>query len=361
MIKNHHLKLSVLTLALTVSSAAIADINLGTDINHITVNVNSDDGNIGDFIVLNGTNSQIENFRSNRHFTSITTSNGNKFTLDNNGAHLSNITLSGVADGVNNSDAVNVSQLNSVKGDLTALTNNVTAIGTRLDTAEDDLTNLRTDLTSETAARTAADATLQNNIDAETAARTAADTTLQNNINAEAATRAAADVVLQNNINTEAATRAAADTTLQNNINAEAATRAAADVVLQNNINTEAATRAAADVVLQNNINIETAERIAGDRATLASANAYTDQSFAKIEKRYQAAVAASIAIASLPQPTEAGKSMISFGTGAWESEQGYAMGVSGVTANNKWVYKAAASADNRGKFGGGLSVGLQW
>jgi autotransporter adhesin len=307
MIKNHHLKLSVLTLALTVSSAAIADINLGTDINHITVNVNSDDGNIGDFIVLNGTNSQIENFRSNRHFTSITTSNGNKFTLDNNGAHLSNITLSGVADGVNNSDAVNVSQLNSVKGDLTALTNNVTAIGTRLDTAEDDLTNLRTDLTSETAARTAADATLQNNIDAETAARTAADTTLQNNINAEAATRAAADVVLQNNIN------------------------------------------------------IETAERIAGDRATLASANAYTDQSFAKIEKRYQAAVAASIAIASLPQPTEAGKSMISFGTGAWESEQGYAMGVSGVTANNKWVYKAAASADNRGKFGGGLSVGLQW
>jgi autotransporter adhesin len=325
MIKNHHLKLSVLTLALTVSSAAIADINLGTDINHITVNVNSDDGNIGDFIVLNGTNSQIENFRSNRHFTSITTSNGNKFTLDNNGAHLSNITLSGVADGVNNSDAVNVSQLNSVKGDLTALTNNVTAIGTRLDTAEDDLTNLRTDLTSETAARTAADATLQNNIDAETAARTAA------------------------------------DTTLQNNINAEAATRAAADVVLQNNINTEAATRAAADVVLQNNINIETAERIAGDRATLASANAYTDQSFAKIEKRYQAAVAASIAIASLPQPTEAGKSMISFGTGAWESEQGYAMGVSGVTANNKWVYKAAASADNRGKFGGGLSVGLQW
>ena len=325
MIKNNHLKLSVLTLALTVSSAAIADINLGTDINDITVNVNSDDGNIGDFIVLNGTNSQIENFRSNRHFTSITTSNGNKFTLDNNGAHLSNITLSGVADGVNNSDAVNVSQLNSVKGDLTALTNNVTAIGTRLDTAEDDLTNLRTDLTSETAARTAADATLQNNIDAETAARTAA------------------------------------DTTLQNNINAEAATRAAADVVLQNNINTEAATRAAADVVLQNNINIETAERIAGDRATLASANAYTDQSFAKIEKRYQAAVAASIAIASLPQPTEAGKSMISFGTGAWESEQGYAMGVSGVTANNKWVYKAAASADNRGKFGGGLSVGLQW
>lgn len=289
MIKNNHLKLSVLTLALTVSSAAIADINLGTDPNHITVNVNSDDGNTGDFIVLNGTTSQIENFRSNRHFTSITTSNGNNFTLDNNGAHLSNITLSGVADGVNNSDAVNVSQLNSVKGDLTALTNNVTAIGTRLDTAEDDLTNLRTDLTSETAARTAADTTLQNNINAETAAR------------------------------------------------------------------------AAADVVLQNNINIETAERIAGDRATLASANAYTDQSFAKIEKRYQAAVAASIAIASLPQPTEAGKSMISFGTGAWESEQGYAMGVSGITSNNKWVYKAAASADNRGKFGGGLSVGLQW
>ncbi|AUX86625.1 hypothetical protein C3F34_11635 [Acinetobacter sp. ACNIH2] len=134
-----------------------------------------------------------------------------------------------------------------------------------------------------------------------------------------------------------------------------------ADLILQTNIDTEVATRAAADVVLQSNIDQERLDRIEGDRQALSAANSYTDKSFNKLEKGYQAAVAASIAIASLPQPTEAGKSMVSFGTGAWESEQGYAVGVSGVTQNNKWVYKAAGTSDSRGKFGGGLSFGLQW
>lgn len=54
---------------------------------------------------------------------------------------------------------------------------------------------------------------------AETAARIAADNTLQSNINAEAATRAAADNTLQNNINAEASTRATTDASLQSQIN----------------------------------------------------------------------------------------------------------------------------------------------
>jgi hypothetical protein len=53
---------------------------------------------------------------------------------------------------------------------------------------------------------------------AETAARQAADTTLQNNINAEASARAAADTTLQNNINNEAAARAAAGTALDTRV-----------------------------------------------------------------------------------------------------------------------------------------------
>ena len=108
-------------------------------------------------------------------------------------------------------------------------------------------------------------------------------------------------------------------------------------------------------------INKEIQDRIDGDKATLAAANNYTNQSIAKLEKNYQAAIASSIAIASLPQPTEAGMSMVSLATGSWSGQQGYALGVSGVSLNNKWVYKAAATADSRGKFGGGLSVGYQW
>ncbi|WP_171407581.1 YadA C-terminal domain-containing protein [Acinetobacter tianfuensis] len=79
------------------------------------------------------------------------------------------------------------------------------------------------------------------------------------------------------------------------------------------------------------------------------------------LEDGLHAAVASSIAIASLPQPTEAGLSMLSAGVGTWESEQGFAVGFSGVSDNNKYVYKLAATANTEGDFGAGLSIGWQW
>jgi autotransporter adhesin len=80
-----------------------------------------------------------------------------------------------------------------------------------------------------------------------------------------------------------------------------------------------------------------------------------------ELKKETYASAAASIAIASLPQPTQAGYSMLSVGTGAWESEQGLAIGISGVTSNNKFVYKAAGTTNSQGNFGGGIAVGWQW
>lgn len=62
------------------------------------------------------------------------------------------------------------------------------------------------------------------------------------------------------------------------------------------------------DIQLQNNIHNEADARIDADQKTLNSANAYTDQKINTLETHYQAAVAASIAIASLPQPSQAGK-----------------------------------------------------
>lgn len=79
------------------------------------------------------------------------------------------------------------------------------------------------------------------------------------------------------------------------------------------------------------------------------------------LEDRTYAAVASGIAIASLPQPTEAGYNMISIGAGNWEGKQGFAAGFSGVTENNKYVYKAAATTNSEGDFGAGIAVGYQW
>ena len=234
-------KLSIIAIAISAPFAH-ADISLGSDANHVSVNVNTDDGNIGDFTVYNGTNSQIQTFRSGKLSTQITTGNGNQLTVSDSGVSLSNssngpITLSGVANGVNATDAVNVSQLNN----------------------------------------------------------------------------------------------------------------------LSSTISTQANAYTNQEVTTERNA------RIAGDVATLSSANNYTDQRFNNLETKYQAAVASSIAIASLPQPTNAGYSMVSFSVGQWEKEQGYAVGVSGVTENNKWVYKAAGTGNSRGNFGGGISFGFQW
>ena len=79
------------------------------------------------------------------------------------------------------------------------------------------------------------------------------------------------------------------------------------------------------------------------------------------LEDGLYAAVASSIAIASLPQPTDAGYNMFSVGMGTWESEQGFAIGFSGVSENNKYVYKLAATTNTEGDFGAGASIGWQW
>ena len=101
---------------------------------------------------------------------------------------------------------------------------------------------------------------------------------------------------------------------------------------------------------------------------TLNQANAYTDsrvnalnRDMRKLEDRTYAAVASSIVIASLPQPTDAGYNMFSAGVGTWEGEQGYAFGLSGVTESNKYVYKVAVTTNSEGDFGAGAAIGWQW
>ncbi|WP_279669759.1 YadA-like family protein [Acinetobacter johnsonii] len=101
---------------------------------------------------------------------------------------------------------------------------------------------------------------------------------------------------------------------------------------------------------------------------TLNQANAYTDsrvnalnRDMRKLEDRTYAAVASSIAIASLPQPTDAGYNIFSAGVGTWEGEQGYAFGLSGVTESNKYVYKVAVTTNSEGDFGAGTAIGWQW
>ena len=302
------LKFSLSTLAIAISINSYADVLIGTDQNNVSVNVNTDDGRIGTFSVYNGTNTMIETFSSGKESTFIRTYSGNQLTLNNDGVSLANsnngvLTLSGVAAGTRATDAVNYSQLSNTVTQTNAIT--LASANTYTDTG----------LNTERNARVLADATLNTRMDAVDTAR----------------------------------------------IDGDVATLASANTYTDTGLNTERNARVLADATLNTRMDAADTARIDGDVATLASANTYTDRRFNNIQTKYQAAVASSIAIASLPQPTQPGGSMASFALGQWESEQGYAVGVSGITENNKWVYKAAGTGNSRGNFGGGLSVGFQW
>ncbi|QER39191.1 hypothetical protein F2A31_05530 [Acinetobacter suaedae] len=292
--------------------------------------------------------------------------------------------------------------VNTLKTDMTAVKGDIIRLDGRIDHIATDIANSTQEakdytdsqIAKETEAREAADTALNARIDTEKAERIAADnaaTTDREKIRTEFAAADAkekAERVAADNAATADRAKirdefAAADAVLQANIDAEAVIRADADAkekaerIAADNAATADRTKirdefAAADAKEKSERiaadNAATADRAAirtemaqGDAQTLASSKAYTDQRINKLENRYQAAVASSIAIASLPQPTEAGGSMVSAGLGQWESETGYAIGVSGVTENNKWVYKAAGTGNSRGNWGGGVSVGFQW
>lgn len=52
---------------------------------------------------------------------------------------------------------------------------------------------------------------------------------------------------------------------------------------------------------------------------------------------------------------------MVSFGVANVEHEQGYAIGLSGVSLNNKWIYKVAIAGNSRGRLSTGIALGFQW
>lgn len=95
---------------------------------------------------------------------------------------------------------------------------------------------------------------------------------------------------------------------------------------------------------------------------------AYTDERFTsfqsdlrRIDDRAAAGVASAMAMAGLPQPYEAGRSMASFAASTFHGESGMAVGISGVTEGGRWIYKLSGSANTRGDSGLTVGAGIQW
>ena len=106
----------------------------------------------------------------------------------------------------------------------------------------------------------------------------------------------------------------------------------------------------------------------AGVNQAITSANQYTDSRIGKVEndlwqldRGYRSATASAMAMAGLPQAYLPGKSMLSMAFGGYQSEYGMALGLSGITDNGRWVYKAQASGNTMRDWGFSVGAGIQW
>ena len=102
--------------------------------------------------------------------------------------------------------------------------------------------------------------------------------------------------------------------------------------------------------------------------AASTQAKGYTDQrigqvynSFNDLKKDMYGGVASAMAVAGLPQPTGAGRSMVSAATSNYHGQQGFAAGCSYVTENNRWVVKASVTGNARSDFGAVVGAGYQF
>lgn len=79
------------------------------------------------------------------------------------------------------------------------------------------------------------------------------------------------------------------------------------------------------------------------------------------VDKDLRAGVAMAMAAASLPQSYIPGKSLAALGAGNYRGQSGFAVGVSSISDNGKWIFKAHGTGDTRGNFGAGFGAGYMF
>ena len=80
-----------------------------------------------------------------------------------------------------------------------------------------------------------------------------------------------------------------------------------------------------------------------------------------EVKKDAMAGTASAMAIGNLPQATIPGKGMMAVGVGFYKGEQATALGVSKMSENGKWVFKASASYDSQRNVGAAGAIGFHF
>lgn len=98
-----------------------------------------------------------------------------------------------------------------------------------------------------------------------------------------------------------------------------------------------------------------------GLNSTLAQANRYTDDQVEHVRNQAYAGTAAALAVAGLPQAFTPGRGMVSVAGGEYQGQTAAAIGVSILTPDGHWVFKAGGTVGSEGAIGVSVGVGMQW
>jgi len=284
------------------------------------------------------------------------------------GTTLANVAAGAVAPG--SMEAVNGSQLYATNQQVAANTAAIGGLDARVTQNTSDISNLSTQVAQNTGdianlgTQVAQNTTDITNIDARVTSNTDAISQIGTSLTAIDArvtsntTQIAAVQAQVNNVPVRYVSNADGSTPAVGPTDTVAFTGASGGAVRVANV---ADATAATDAVNLRQLQASMAQLQGGLSQTLADANAYTDLRIAEIGFDFDglrdeafAGTAAAMALATIPQTMEAGKSLIGGAVGHYRGQTAFGFGVS--TAGDDVAFKASGTIDMNGK--GGIAVG---
>ncbi|MEM5439167.1 YadA family autotransporter adhesin [Paraburkholderia diazotrophica] len=95
--------------------------------------------------------------------------------------------------------------------------------------------------------------------------------------------------------------------------------------------------------------------------SAVGRAKSYTDDQVRSVRKDGYGGAAAAIAMAGLPQAVLPGRGMVALAAGTYGGQSAMAVGVSQLSDTGKWVYKLQGTASSRGEVGASIGAGMHW
>ncbi|MEH6422581.1 YadA family autotransporter adhesin, partial [Pseudomonas sp. CGJS7] len=105
-----------------------------------------------------------------------------------------------------------------------------------------------------------------------------------------------------------------------------------------------------------------------GVNRAISTSNQYTDnwgnslrREIGRLDDKASAGVASAMAVAGLPQSYMPGKSMAAMAASTYRGETGFAIGISTITEDGRYVYKFSGNSNSKGDVGVTIGAGIVW